>query len=61
MAVSLRCALASQGDDGGGGSEAHFGRLGLRLAQGKVGRGAVELALLVLLGLRFLAFAGCWG
>ncbi len=32
-----------------------------RLVQGKVGRGAVALALLALLGLRSSAFAGCWG
>ncbi len=60
MAVGSCCALAAQGEDGGG-SEACFARLASRLAQGKVGRGAVALALLASLGSCSSAFAGCWG
>ncbi len=44
----------------GGGSKARFARLALRLARGKVGKGAAALASLASLGLRLSAFAGCW-
>ena len=60
MAVGSRCALAAQGEDGGG------QRSSLRLARvatcaGRSLEGAAALASLALLGLRSWAMVGCWG
>ena len=60
MAVGSRCALAAQGEDGGG------QRSSLRLARvatcaGRSLEGAAALASLASLGLRSWAIVGCWG